>query len=98
MAARRLFPLLTSGAGQDGLGYYVTTDSNGDFTITGDYTCPTAYSETYVYAVGGNPGSGANSAATLLSGGRWMQQFRLRGRKRSIDHRVGLRLRWIRRL
>ncbi len=62
--------LLTSGAGQDSLGYYVTTDSNGMFTITGDYTCPTAYAQTYVYAVGGDPGlgSGANSAATLLAG------------------------------
>ncbi|HUO33221.1 MAG TPA: NHL repeat-containing protein [Bryobacteraceae bacterium] len=58
--------LLTTGAGQTSLGYYVTTDSNGDFTITDDYTCPSAYSHTYLYAVGGNAGSGDNSAITLV--------------------------------
>jgi streptogramin lyase len=61
--------LLTSGAGQDGLGYYVTTDVNGDFTLTGDYTCPSAYANTYIYAVGGDSGSGSNSAITLVAGG-----------------------------
>jgi len=62
--------LLTSASGtaQDGSGnYYVTTDTNGDFTITGDYTCPSAYAHTYFYAAGGNPGSGANSAAVLVA-------------------------------
>ena len=46
--------------------YYVTTDANGNFTITGDYTCgsPSHY---YVYAIGGNSGSGANSAAGLMA-------------------------------
>ena len=48
--------------------YYVTTDSNGDFTITGDYTCPSASSQVYIYSVGGNPGAGTNSAAGLLAG------------------------------
>ncbi len=53
----------------DGSGnYYVTTDSNGAFTITGDYTCPSATPATYVYAVGGSAGSGANSAAGLIAG------------------------------
>jgi len=47
--------------------YYVTTDSNGDFTITGDYTCPSANSQVYIYAVGGDPGSGVNSGAGLLA-------------------------------
>lgn len=48
--------------------YYVMTDPNGDFTITGDYTCPSAYAQLYLYAVGGNPGlgSGNNSAITLM--------------------------------
>ena len=59
--------VLTSGAGQDSLGYYVTTDSNGDFNITGDYTCPTTWAHTYLYAVGGDSGSGANSAITLVA-------------------------------
>ena len=47
---------------------YVTTDGNGFFTITGDYTCPSASSQVYLYAVGGNPGAGINSAAGLLAG------------------------------
>ena len=47
---------------------YVTTDSNGNFTITGDYTCPSATSQVYLYAGGGNPGSRTNSAAGLLAG------------------------------
>ena len=56
-----------SGTAIDGSGnYYVTTDANGNFTITNDYTCPTAYPNTYYYAAGGNPGSGANSAVVLV--------------------------------
>lgn len=50
-------PLLTSP---------VTTDLNGDFTITGDYSC-TSGQQVYLYAVGGNPGEGLNSAAGLLA-------------------------------
>lgn len=64
--------LLTSASGtaKDANGnYYVTTDSNGNFSITGDYTCPTAYSATYLLAVGGNSGSGNNPAAELVGGG-----------------------------
>jgi streptogramin lyase len=58
----------TPPGGQDGSGnYYVTTDSNGAFSITGDYTCPSSASQVYLYSVGGNPGSGTNSAATLLA-------------------------------
>ncbi len=59
--------LLTSGAGQDSLGYYVATDSNGNFSITGDYTCPSTWANPYLYAVGGNSGSGTNSAITLIA-------------------------------
>jgi hypothetical protein len=50
----------------DSLGAYVATDSNGSFTITGDYSC-TPNSEVYLYALGGNPGAGVNSAAGLLT-------------------------------
>lgn len=46
----------------------VTTASDGTFTITGDYTCPSATPLTYIYAVGGNSGSGTNSAAALMAG------------------------------
>jgi hypothetical protein len=62
--------LLTSAGGtsKDGSGnYYVTTGANGSFGITGDYTCPSTASQLYLYAAGGNPGSGANSAIGLLA-------------------------------
>jgi hypothetical protein len=46
----------------------VTTDSNGAFTITGQYTCPTASSQLYIVATGGNPGLGTptNNASLVL--------------------------------
>jgi len=50
---------------------YVMTDSNGNFSINGDYTCPSASSQVYIYAVGGNPGlaQGTNNlAAGMLAG------------------------------
>ena len=66
-SANKSASLLTSGAGQDSLGYYVTTDSSGLFNITGDYTCPSTWAHPYLYAVGGDSGSGANSAITLVA-------------------------------
>jgi len=47
---------------------YVTTDGGGNFSITGDYTCPSATTQVYLYAAGGNPGAGANPVAGLLAG------------------------------
>ncbi len=49
--------------------YYVTTDQYGNFTITGDYSCPSSYSHIYYYASGGDPGlgSGVNPAITLTA-------------------------------
>jgi streptogramin lyase len=58
--------LLTSGDGSDSLGYYVTTDANGNFSVTSDYTCPSGQSNDYFYAVGGNPGTGSNNSAITL--------------------------------
>jgi len=66
--------LLTAGTGRtlDSSGgptngfYYVTTDANGDFSITGDYSC-TANTQVYAYALGGNPGAGTNPAAGLMA-------------------------------
>lgn len=67
-AAVSLLKSSGSNTHQDGSGnYYVTTDSGGNFTITGDYSCPSSNSQVYVYSVGGNPGSGTNSAAGLLA-------------------------------
>ncbi len=53
--------------------YYVTTQSGGTFSISNDgaadYTCPSAYSQVYLYAVGGDPGlgDGANSAIGMMA-------------------------------
>ena len=46
----------------------VTTDAAGSFTITGDYTCPTASTQVYIVATGGNPGlsPGTNNAALAM--------------------------------
>jgi hypothetical protein len=54
----------TSGGPTDG-DYYVTSDSTGLFTLTGAYSC-TAGQQVYLYALGGDAGAGANSAAGLL--------------------------------
>ncbi len=50
--------------------YYVTTQSGGTFSITGDYSCPSAGSQVYLYAMGGNPGlgQGTNAAIGLIAG------------------------------
>ena len=48
----------------------VVTDRYGSFTVTGDYTCPTASSQVYLVARGGNPGllgNVSNGALVLLS-------------------------------
>ena len=50
----------------DSVGAYVTSDSNGNFSVTGDYSCM-PNGQVYLYALGGNPGSGANSAAGLMA-------------------------------
>jgi trimeric autotransporter adhesin len=44
------------------------TDSNGNFDITGAYTCPSASSLVYIVATGGNPGlaQGTNNSAISL--------------------------------
>ena len=60
-----------SGTSLDGSGnYYVTTQAEGTFSITGDYSCPSAGSQVYLYAIGGNPGlgEGTNAAAGLMAG------------------------------
>jgi streptogramin lyase len=59
--------LNASATGQaDSIGAYVLTDKNGSFSITGDYTCSSG-SQVYVFALGGNPGAGPNSAAGFMS-------------------------------
>jgi hypothetical protein len=48
--------------------HIVTTDASGFFDITGDYTCPSAVTQVYLVAQGGNPGlsSGENNPALLM--------------------------------
>jgi hypothetical protein len=43
-----------------------TTDSNGFFTVTGDYTCVSGQ-QVYLYALGGNTGAGINTGSGLLA-------------------------------
>jgi len=45
---------------------YVLTDANGNFSISGAYTC-TAGQQVYLYTIGGDPGAGVNSAASLMA-------------------------------
>jgi DNA-binding beta-propeller fold protein YncE len=44
----------------------VQTDSNGNFNITGAYSCTSA-TQVYIVATGGNAGSGSNSSITLAA-------------------------------
>lgn len=50
----------------DSVGAYVTTNANGGFSLTGDYSC-TSGQQLYLYALGGNAGSGVNSAIGLMA-------------------------------
>ncbi len=45
----------------------VLSDTNGGFSITGDYTCPSASSLVYLTATGGNPGAGTNAAVAEMT-------------------------------
>jgi hypothetical protein len=45
----------------------VLTDANGNFTITGDYSCPSSSAQVYVVATGGNPGLAAGTNNTALA-------------------------------
>jgi hypothetical protein len=54
----------------DSIGPYVTTDVNGGFSVSGDYTC-TAGAQVYLLATQGNPGLGTNGnnpALGLMAG------------------------------
>ncbi|MGD0798770.1 MAG: PKD domain-containing protein [Acidobacteriaceae bacterium] len=50
----------------DALGAYVATSSNGAFNLTGDYAC-TPGQQLYLYASGGDSGSGANPLSGLMA-------------------------------
>lgn len=69
-ASVRLYAANTAGAGAASISLLntpVTTNAGGAFSITGDYTCPSTASQVYLYVVGGDPGSGTNSASGLMA-------------------------------
>ena len=59
----QLYAVGTNGIGAEAtplLTKPVTTDASGGFSISGLYTCPSASTQVYLVAMGGNPGSAAN--------------------------------------
>lgn len=71
-SAIQLYAVGLSGGGSSStplLATTVSTDAGGSFSITGNYTCPTAESQVYVVARGGNPGlsAGSNNPAISLA-------------------------------
>ena len=72
-ATIQLFAPGTSGYGTAALSLLtksVVTDQNGNFSITGDYSCPSASTPIYMVVTGGNPGlaAGTNNTALVLMG------------------------------
>ncbi|MGA7156937.1 MAG: NHL repeat-containing protein [Acidobacteriaceae bacterium] len=67
----------TTGSLTNGL-YYITSDSNGAFNVTGDYTCDVGY-PVYLYASAGSPGASSAISMTgisdTLSGGVYTYTF-----------------------
>lgn len=57
---------LDSSGGSTNGDYYATTDSNGAFSISGDYSC-TPGQQLYLYSLSGDSGAGANPSAGLLA-------------------------------
>ncbi len=67
----RLFAAGTTGYGLAAtslLTQPVTTDAQGNFSITGNYTCPSSTSQLYIVATGGNSGlaAGTNNSALKM--------------------------------
>lgn len=71
-ATIQLYAAGSSGAGAGAINLLgqniVTTNVSGGFNITGDYVCPSAATQVYLVARGGNPGlvSGTTNPALLL--------------------------------
>jgi hypothetical protein len=72
-ATIQLYAVGTNGYGSAAsplLSSSVTTDANGDFSLNGAYSCPTASTPVYMAVTGGNPGlaPGTNNNALALMG------------------------------
>jgi hypothetical protein len=70
-ATIRLYAAGTTGYGAGAVSLLsapVSTDASGAFSITGQYSCPTASSQLYIVATGGNPGLGTptNNASLAM--------------------------------
>jgi streptogramin lyase len=69
-AAIHLYAAGSAGAGAGAVDliapHVVMTDGSGNFNITGDYACPSANTQVYVVAQGGNPGLGSGKANPAL--------------------------------
>lgn len=65
-APRDMLSVATTIAGQPATVDYVTTDSNGNFNITSDYSCNAPNEQVYIVASGGNPGQGGSVNNTAL--------------------------------
>ncbi len=59
-------PASTSACSDASGNYYISSDANGNFSLTGDYTC-SANVPVYVYALGGDAGSGVSPDAGFLA-------------------------------
>ena len=51
----------------DAVGTYVLTNSMGNFTMSGDYTCSSSGQQLYIYALGGTAGTYSVSSAGLMA-------------------------------
>lgn len=68
-AATSLLNTSVKGVSTDGSGNgYVTTDTSGNFGITGNWSCVNGTDQVYILALGGNPGlgNGVNNTALAL--------------------------------
>jgi len=69
-ATIQLYAVGTSGDGSAAtslLTKSVVSDANGNFSLTNGYTCPTAASQVYIVASGGNPGLAAGTNNVAIS-------------------------------
>ena len=66
LAATSLLTAAQTG-NSDSIGAYVLTGTNGTFTITGDYTCPSASTQIYLYVRYGTAGFGTNTSLGMMA-------------------------------
>lgn len=83
-----LFAAGTSGYGSGAVSLLttpVTTDASGNFSISGDYACPSSTSQVYLVATGGNPGLAPGTANPTLALTAALGPCTLRGTQYTLD-------------